>query len=53
MKRIVIAHQIHHTAKFGGVPWGMFLGPQELEAIPGGREELDRLVAQADAAAKK
>jgi hypothetical protein len=37
MKRIVVAHQIHHTNKFGGVPWGMFLGPQELEAIPGGR----------------
>ena len=23
-------------------------GPQELEAVPGGREELDRLVAQLD-----
>lgn len=44
LRRIAIAHSIHHTDKYGGVPYGMFLGPQELEAVGGG-EELDRLVA--------
>ena len=44
LRRIAIAHQIHHTDKYGGVPYGMFLGPQEIEAA-GGKEELDRLVA--------
>lgn len=28
MRRILAAHQIHHMDKFGGVPFGMFLGPQ-------------------------
>ena len=28
MKRVMVAHQIHHSNKFGGVPFGMFLGPQ-------------------------
>ena len=28
MKRIVVAHQLHHSEKYGGVPFGMFLGPQ-------------------------
>ncbi|PSC69401.1 beta-carotene hydroxylase [Micractinium conductrix] len=49
MKRIVLAHQLHHTEKYGGVPFGMFLGPQELEAVGAG-PELDRLVAEAEAA---
>ncbi|KXZ45494.1 hypothetical protein GPECTOR_54g235 [Gonium pectorale] len=49
LKRVVVAHQIHHTNKFDGVPFGMFLGPQELEAVPGGREELDRMVAELEA----
>ncbi|EFJ41365.1 beta-carotene hydroxylase chloroplast precursor [Volvox carteri f. nagariensis] len=49
MKRIMVAHQIHHSNKFGGVPFGMFLGPQELEAVPGGKEELDRLMAALEA----
>lgn len=34
------------SEKYGGVPWGLFLGPQELEAIGAG-PELDRLVAEA------
>ena len=42
LKRVAIAHRLHHTEKFNGVPWGLFLGPQELEAV-GGKEELDRL----------
>ncbi|KAG2482852.1 hypothetical protein HYH03_018243 [Edaphochlamys debaryana] len=49
MKRAMIAHQIHHTDKFGGVPFGMFLGPMELDAVPGGREELERLLADLEA----
>ncbi|GLI71541.1 hypothetical protein VaNZ11_016773 [Volvox africanus] len=49
MKRILVAHQIHHTNKFDGVPFGMFLGPQELESVPGGKEELDRMLAALDA----
>ncbi|PNW83929.1 hypothetical protein CHLRE_04g215050v5 [Chlamydomonas reinhardtii] len=49
MKRIMVAHQIHHTNKFGGVPFGMFLGVQELEAVPGGKEELDKLMADLEA----
>jgi len=48
MKRIAVAHQLHHAEKFGGAPWGMFLGPQELESIPGATEELDRLVSELD-----
>lgn len=49
MKRIMLAHQVHHSNKFGGVPFGMFLGPQELEAVPGGKEELDRLERELEA----
>jgi beta-carotene 3-hydroxylase len=45
LKRIAVAHQLHHSAKYKGVPWGLFLGPQELEAV-GAKEELDRLVAE-------
>lgn len=33
--------------KYGGVPFGLFLGPQELEAVGGG-EELDKLVEEAE-----
>lgn len=43
MKRIVVAHQLHHSEKYGGVPFGMFLGPQvrpprllRLRCSPGG-----------------
>jgi beta-carotene 3-hydroxylase len=49
MRRIVVAHQLHHSEKYGGVPFGMFLGPQELEAVGAG-PELDRMVAEAEAA---
>lgn len=28
MKRIVVAHKLHHSEKYGGVPFGMFFGPQ-------------------------
>lgn len=45
MKRVTVAHKLHHSEKYGGVPWGLFLGPQELEAIGAG-PELDRLVEE-------
>ncbi|KAI3458101.1 hypothetical protein Pfo_014764 [Paulownia fortunei] len=40
-RRIAAAHQLHHSEKYNGVPYGLFLGPQELEEV-GGLEELDR-----------
>jgi len=48
LKRVAVAHQLHHSDKYDGAPWGLFLGPQELEAIPGAKEELDRLVKEMD-----
>jgi beta-carotene 3-hydroxylase len=45
LKRVAIAHKLHHSEKFDGVPWGLFLGPMELEKV-GGREELDRMVKE-------
>eukprot|EP00878_Enallax_costatus_P005285 GHUV01005552.1.p1 GENE.GHUV01005552.1~~GHUV01005552.1.p1 ORF type:complete len:299 (+),score=46.51 GHUV01005552.1:227-1123(+) len=45
MKRVTVAHRLHHSEKYGGVPWGLFLGPQELESIGAG-PELDRLVEE-------
>ncbi|KAF6265617.1 beta-carotene hydroxylase [Scenedesmus sp. NREL 46B-D3] len=45
MKRVTVAHRLHHSEKYNGVPWGLFLGPQELEAIGAG-PELDRLVEE-------
>lgn len=47
LRRVAAAHQLHHTEKYGGVPFGMFLGPQELEAIGAG-PELERLLAARD-----
>ncbi|KAJ9506738.1 hypothetical protein QJQ45_006012 [Haematococcus lacustris] len=48
MKRLTVAHQLHHSGKYGGAPWGMFLGPQELQHIPGAAEEVERLVLELD-----
>lgn len=45
LKRIAAAHRLHHSEKYGGVPYGMFLGPQELEAVGAG-PDLERLVAE-------
>jgi len=44
LKRVAVAHSVHHTEKFEGVPWGLFLGPQELEELEGGKEHLDHMV---------
>ena len=48
MRKIAAGHTIHHTEAFEGVPWGLFLGIQELEAVPGGIAELDKVVAAAE-----
>lgn len=52
LKRVAIAHKLHHSEKYLGVPWGLFLGPHELDQV-GGTEELDRMVAEHDLAAAK
>ncbi|XP_047973138.1 beta-carotene hydroxylase 2, chloroplastic-like [Salvia hispanica] len=39
-RKVAAAHQIHHTDKFDGVPYGLFLGPKELEEV-GGLPELE------------
>ncbi|MQL74631.1 hypothetical protein Taro_007013 [Colocasia esculenta] len=41
LRRVAAAHQIHHSEKFEGVPYGLFLGPKELEEV-GGIEELEK-----------
>jgi len=48
LKKIAAGHTIHHTEAFEGVPWGLFLGIQELEAVPGGLQELDKVLAAAE-----
>ncbi|XWS49993.1 hypothetical protein CRYUN_Cryun12cG0050200 [Craigia yunnanensis] len=41
LRKVAAAHQLHHADKFDGVPYGLFLGPQELEEV-GGSEELEK-----------
>ncbi|XP_016898856.1 beta-carotene hydroxylase 2, chloroplastic isoform X3 [Cucumis melo] len=41
LRRVAAAHHIHHTDKFDGVPYGLFLGPKELEEVDG-EEELQK-----------
>ncbi|XRB05396.1 beta-carotene 3-hydroxylase [Pycnococcus provasolii] len=49
MKRVAAAHTLHHAEKYNGVPWGLFLGPQELEELgPEAMEDLDKLVTSRD-----
>ncbi|KAJ3680298.1 hypothetical protein LUZ60_016576 [Juncus effusus] len=40
-QRVAAAHKIHHMDKFDGVPYGLFLGPKELEEV-GGQEDLEK-----------
>lgn len=40
-RRVAAAHQLHHSDKFKGVPYGLFLGPKELEEV-GGNDELEK-----------
>nr|QYY49458.1 beta-carotene hydroxylase 1 [Nasturtium officinale] len=44
-RRVAAAHQLHHTDKFNGVPYGLFLGPKELEQV-GGNEELEKEISR-------
>mmetsp|Transcript_5816 Transcript_5816/g.10653 ORF Transcript_5816/g.10653 Transcript_5816/m.10653 type:complete len:375 (+) Transcript_5816:356-1480(+) len=47
LKRIAVAHTIHHSEKFGGVPYGLFFAEDELSKVEGGVAELDLLVERA------
>lgn len=52
LQRMALAHKLHHSEKYGGVPYGMFLGPQELEAVGAGAE-LEAMVAEFQASKAK
>ncbi|XP_040987957.1 beta-carotene hydroxylase 2, chloroplastic-like [Juglans microcarpa x Juglans regia] len=41
LRRVAAAHHLHHSDRFGGVPYGLFLGSKELEEV-GGMEELEK-----------
>lgn len=41
LRQVAAAHQLHHMEKFDGVPYGLFLGPKEVEQV-GGQEALDK-----------
>ncbi|KAG0565340.1 hypothetical protein KC19_8G183500 [Ceratodon purpureus] len=43
LQKVAAAHQLHHADLFGGVPYGLFLGPQELKNV-GGEEELQKVL---------
>ncbi|CAL1388282.1 unnamed protein product [Linum trigynum] len=43
LRRVAAAHQLHHADKFDGVPYGLFLGPEELAEV-GGTDELEKEV---------
>ncbi|CAA7060280.1 unnamed protein product [Microthlaspi erraticum] len=45
LRKVAAAHQLHHTDKFDGVPYGLFLGPKELEEV-GGDEELEKEISR-------
>jgi len=47
LKRIAMAHKLHHSEKFDGVPYGLFFAVQELEAV-GGLDELDNMLLAAE-----
>jgi hypothetical protein len=36
MKRVMVAHKLHHSEKYGGVPYGLFLGAQVGAGAGGG-----------------
>nr|AAM77007.1 beta-carotene hydroxylase [Vitis vinifera] len=45
LRKVASAHQLHHSDKFNGVPYGLFLGPMELEEV-GGMEELEKEISR-------
>ncbi|KAG4984150.1 hypothetical protein AAZX31_10G218800 [Glycine max] len=44
-RRVAAAHQLHHSDKFNGAPYGLFLGPKEVEEV-GGLEELEKEISR-------
>ncbi|KAJ7539191.1 hypothetical protein O6H91_11G080500 [Diphasiastrum complanatum] len=42
-QKVAAAHQLHHADLFNGVPYGLFLGPKELEKV-GGLEQLEKVL---------
>jgi len=48
LKKIAMGHKLHHSEKFGGAPWGLFFGLQELERLEGGLEEIDSMLLAAE-----
>lgn len=52
LQKVAAAHQLHHADLFGGVPYGLFLGPQELENV-GGEEELQKVLKARNKARKE
>ncbi|XP_061342012.1 beta-carotene hydroxylase 2, chloroplastic-like [Gastrolobium bilobum] len=44
-RRVAAAHKLHHSDKFNGVPYGLFLGPKEVEEV-GGLEELEKEISR-------
>lgn len=44
LQKVAAAHQLHHADKFNGVPYGLFLGPKEVESQAGGAEELEKMI---------
>lgn len=44
-RKVAVAHKLHHSEKYDGAPWGLFLGPQELDRL-GATEELEALVVK-------
>lgn len=44
LKKVAAAHQIHHTDQFKGVPYGLFLGPWELNQEKGGTEAMEKIL---------
>ncbi|XP_006829074.2 beta-carotene hydroxylase 2, chloroplastic [Amborella trichopoda] len=51
-RKVAAAHQIHHADKFDGVPYGLFLGPKELEEV-GGVEDLEKEIQKRMKISKK
>ncbi|KAK8657223.1 hypothetical protein V6N13_035474 [Hibiscus sabdariffa] len=51
-RKVAAAHQLHHSEKFQGVPYGLFLGPKELEEM-GGVEELEKEINRRIKSSKK
>ncbi|XP_050379262.1 beta-carotene 3-hydroxylase 1, chloroplastic-like [Argentina anserina] len=45
LRKVAAAHQLHHTYILNGVPYGLFLGPKEIEEV-GGMEELEKVIKQ-------